>query len=113
MAKSSKAVYWLLFAAGGTTAAFVLPVLIVVTGFGPLGLFPSAFAFETMHAFVGNWIVKIVLFGVLTLLLWHAAHRLRVCAHDVGIRADQIVAPVLYGLALIGTLATAMALLVI
>jgi fumarate reductase subunit D len=113
MARSNKAVFWFLFAAGGTVVAFVLPVMVVVTGFGPLGLFRSAFEHETMLGFVRLWPVRIVLFGILFLFLWHAAHRLRVCAHDFGIRADGPVAAALYGLAFVGTIATAMALLVV
>jgi fumarate reductase subunit D len=45
--------------------------------------------------------------------LWHAAHRLRVVAHDFGIRADTPVAIAVYGLAAIGTIATAIALLIL
>ncbi len=107
---SAKAIPWLLFAAGGTTAAFLLPVMVFVTGLGPLGVFEGAFTYETMSAFFANWIVKLIVFGILTLIMWHAAHRLRVCAHDFGIRADTPVAAVLYGLAAIGTVATVIAL---
>ena len=112
MARSPKAVFWLLFAAGGTVTAFVLPVMVFITGIAPaFGLYESALSYETMSAFVGNWFVKLVLLGVIFLALWHAAHRLRVCAHDFGIRADGPVAVVLYGLAAIGSVATIVALL--
>jgi fumarate reductase subunit D len=111
MARSAKAVPWFIFAAGGTITAFVLPVMLFVTNLAPsVGLFTDAMSYETMHAFVGNWLVKLVLFGIIGLGLWHAAHRLRVCAHDFGIRADTIVAYVVYGLAGIGTLALLWAL---
>lgn len=109
---SAKAIPWLLFAAGGTVVAFILPVMVFITSIGPtLGLFESALQYETMHGFISYWPIRIILFGILALMLWHAAHRLRVCAHDFGIRADGAVAWVLYGLAGIATLATAMALL--
>ncbi|TVR98774.1 MAG: fumarate reductase subunit D [Rhodospirillales bacterium] len=112
MARSHKAPFWFLFAAGGTVVAFVLPVMVLVTGIAPtLGLFEGAMSFDAMSAFVGNWLVKIVLFGIITLALWHAAHRLRVVAHDFGIRADAPVAGTVYGLAALGTLLTAIALL--
>ncbi len=108
---SPKAIFWFLFAAGGTVCAFVLPALVIVTGIGPaLGLFQDAFSYETMYAFVENWLVKLVLFGIIFFALWHAAHRLRVCAHDFGLRADSAVALLCYGLAAIGTLATIIAL---
>lgn len=112
---SGKAVFWLLFAAGGTVCSFILPVLILITGIAAgLGLFQGvdgSLTYPTMHAFVGFWLVKLALFGIIFLGLWHAAHRLRVCAHDFGIRADMPVALVLYGLAAAGTLATLIALL--
>jgi fumarate reductase subunit D len=41
---------------------------------------------------------------IISLSVWHAAHRLRVLAHDFGIRADGPVAMVLYALAGAATL---------
>ena len=112
MARSAKAIPWFLFAAGGTITAFVLPVMLFVTNIAPpLGLFQDAFSYETMSWFVGFWLVKLVLFGIIGFGLWHAAHRLRSCAHDFGIRADTAVAVVLYSLAGLGTLLTIIALL--
>lgn len=106
MARSAKAVPWFLFAAGGTIIAFVLPVLIIITGIAPaLGIFGGALSYDTMHAFVGLWLVKLALFGIIFFALWHAAHRLRVCAHDFGLRCDGVVAIVVYSLAALGTLA--------
>ena len=76
MARSAKAIPWFLFAAGGTITAFVLPVMLFVTNIAPpLGLFQDALSYETMSAFVGNWLVKLVLFGIIGFGLWHAAHR--------------------------------------
>jgi fumarate reductase subunit D len=105
MARSAKAVPWFLFAAGGTVASFILPVIIFLTGLS-VWLFPSAFSYETMKAFLSWWIIKLILFGIVFLFLWHAAHRLRICAHDFGIRADTAVAFILYGFAALGTAAT-------
>lgn len=102
---SAKAIPWFLFAAGGTVLSFILPVMILVTGIAPaIGLFEGAMSHETMSAFLGNWLIKLIVLGIVALACWHAAHRLRVCAHDVGIRADGAVAVVLYGLAALGTL---------
>ena len=107
---SAKAIPWFLFGAGGTVLSFILPVMIFVTGIAPaLGLFSDALSYETMNAFVGNWLIKLIVLGVVTLACWHAAHRLRVCAHDFGIRADGVVAIVLYGLAALGTFLTLIA----
>ena len=41
--------------------------------------------------------------GVITLFLWHAAHRLRVTLHDFGLRQDAVVAVVVYTVAALGT----------
>ena len=112
MGKSPKAILWLLFAAGGTATSFLLPVMIFVTGLAPtVGLFSGALSYETMTAFVGNWLIKLILLGVLVLALCHAAFRLRALAHDFGIRADGIIAVALYGLVGIATLALIVALL--
>ncbi len=37
------------------------------------------------------------------LSLWHAAHRLRITMHDFGVRADTLVAIVVYLIAAVGT----------
>jgi len=99
--KSNKPIVWGLFAAGGTVSAFVVPAMILVTGIlVPLGLFgEDAMSYERMTAFLGNWAVKVVLLGVVILTLWHAAHRLRVTAHDFGFRNDGTIAMTVYGLA--------------
>jgi fumarate reductase subunit D len=73
MARSAKAIPWFLFAAGGTITAFVLPVMLFVTNLAPpLGLFRDAMSWETMSSFVGFWVVKLVLFGIIGFGLWHA-----------------------------------------
>lgn len=107
---SAKAIPWFLFAAGGTVTAFVLPVMLIVTN---LGFFPSAMSYAGMSEFLSWWIVKLAILGILVLGLWHAAHRLRVCAHDFGIRADELVAWIVYSAAGFGSVAAAVALLMI
>ena len=96
--KSHKPIVWGLFAGGGTLAAFLVPVLIIVTGFMPLA-FDHVLSYDRVHAFADNWIGKLILFGIIGMLIWHAAHRLRITAHDFGIRADLAVAIVVYCLA--------------
>ncbi len=113
MARSHKPVIWVLFAAGGTFAAFVTPVMILVTGLAiAFGLLPAeALAFERVLAVVQHPIGKGLLFLAVFLPAWHAAHRLRITAHDFGIRADTAVMAVCYGLAALATLVAAFALL--
>jgi len=112
MARSHKPIVWSLFAAGGTFAAFVTPVMIIVTGLGvSFGLFSAeALSYERMLGLVRHPVGKAVAFLVVFLPAWHAAHRLRITAHDFGIRADGFVAVICYGLAGLATVAALIAL---
>jgi fumarate reductase subunit D len=111
MAKSNKPIFWGLFAAGGTVTAFVTPALVLVTLFAAFGAGMDMFTYESIHAFAGWWLGKLIIFGVILVSLWHAAHRLRVTMHDFGVRADTLVAYIVYGLAGLGTLMTLVYLL--
>lgn len=104
--RSHKPIVWGLFAGGGTVAAFLAPVMIVVTSLFALAV-PSTLSYENMTAFAGNWLVKLILFGVIGLQLWHAAHRLRITAHDFGVRADTAVSWIVYPIAGVLTILTA------
>ncbi len=103
MAKSNKPIFWSLFAAGGTLAAFLAPVLALLFLMVALGHVPTLFGYANLHAFAANWLGKAFLLGVITLFLWHAAHRLRVTLHDFGLRQDAVVAVVVYLVAALGT----------
>ena len=112
MARSNKPVVWSLFDAGGTFAAFVTPVMILVTGLAAAaGLLPAeALAYERMLSVVQNPVGKGLVFLAVFLPAWHAAHRLRITAHDFGIRADVLVMAVCYGLAALATVIAVFAL---
>ncbi len=111
MAKSNKPIVWSLFAAGGTLAAFLAPALALMFLMLSLGHAPDLLSYAKLHAFAAHWFGKLCLMGVITLFLWHAAHRLRVTVFDFGVRQDTVVAWVVYLIAAGGTVATAMALL--
>lgn len=110
--RSHKPIVWGLFAAGGTVAAFVLPVVILLTGFeASLGLLPrDMLEYGTILSLLQHPLVRLIVFGVLMLITWHAAHRLRITAHDLGVRADLFVAILFYGIAAVATLVIALAL---
>lgn len=112
MAISNKPVIWSLFAAGGTYAAFITPVLIFISGLAlASGLLPAeALAYERVLGMAQNPIGKLIVFATIFLPIWHAAHRLRITAHDFGIRADAVVMVVCYGLAALATLVSVIAL---
>jgi len=106
MARSNKPIVWGLFAAGGTVAAFIVPVLILITCLGvPLGLLSAdVLSYEHLLELLQHPLSKLVTFAVLFLIIWHAAHRMRITGHDLGIRNDTLVAFVCYGVAAAGTL---------
>lgn len=103
MAKSNKPIFWSLFAAGGTLAAFLAPVLVLLFLLLAMGHAPALLGYAQLHAFAAGWFGKLFLLAVITLFLWHAAHRLRVTLHDFGLRQDAKVAVVVYLVAAAGT----------
>jgi len=111
MAKSNKPIFWSLFAAGGTLAAFLAPVLVLLFLLAALGHVPGILNYANLHAFAAHWLGKLALLGVIALFLWHAAHRLRCTLHDFGLRQDAMVAIVVYGVASVGTVLTVLYLI--
>jgi succinate dehydrogenase subunit D len=112
MARSNKPILWLPFAAGGLVAALITPILIFITGV----LVPAGFidlSYEKVVAFAHNPASKLILLGLVALPTWHAAHRLRMTAHDLGLGGGVAVKAACYGPAFVLILAAAIALLVI
>ena len=105
MAKSNKPIVWGPFAAGGTVTAFVTPALIVLTLLAALGATPELLQYDALLAFMRHGLVEVVAAGVVFVSLWSAAHRLRITCYDLGVRADTLVATVVYAVALAGTAA--------
>ena len=103
MAISNKPLVWGPFAAGGTLTAFLTPALILLTLLAALGHAPDLLAYDRLHAIAGHWLAKLAAAGVVFLSLWSAAHRLRITCYDLGVRADTVVATILYAGALAGT----------
>jgi len=103
MAISNKPIVWGPFAAGGTLTAFITPALILLTLLVALGHAPDLLAYERLHALAGHWLAKLAVAGVVFLSLWSAAHRLRITCYDLGIRADTVVATIVYAVAIAGT----------
>ena len=112
MARSNKPILWLPFAGGGLLAALITPVLILITGIlVPLGILHLHY--ETIAAFAHHPIGKLILFGAVALPAWHAAHRLRMTAHDLGFGGGFAVKAACYGTAWMLILAAAGALALI
>ncbi len=113
MAISNKPLVWAPFAAGGTISAFLTPVLIVLTLLAAAGHAPDLLDYDRLRAFAAHALVKIAFVGVVFLTLWSAAHRLRITLYDFGVRADTIVATVVYAIAIIATVSTVISLRVL
>lgn len=111
MARSNKPIVWGPFAAGGTLTAFLTPALVVVTLLAALGYAPDLLVYERLHAFAAHGLAKAAIAGVVFLSLWSAAHRMRITCYDLGIRADTLVATLVYALTLAGTGASVLYLL--
>lgn len=89
--RSNEPIFWSLFGAGGTLAAFLTPIMILVTGIlVPLGVLgDKALSYEQMHAFASNWLGKLILLAVISLPLWHSVHRIFHGLHDLGIHGNR------------------------
>ena len=106
MAKSNKPIVWSLFAAGGTLAALLAPVLALLLLMAALGHPPELLGYDQMRTLCAHWLGKLFLFGVITLFLWHAAHRLRITLFDLGVRQDRVISVLLYLAAGTGSVAS-------
>jgi len=109
MARSTEPFWWSLFAAGGVIAAFLVPVQILLTGFvAPLGWGRGAFEYERLITLISHPLTKLYLFAVISLPLFHWAHRFRFTLIDLGMkRGQRAVAITCYAAAVVGTVLTA------
>ena len=103
---------WALFGAGGMLSALFGAALVFVTGLAvPLGVLPeSALAYPRVHAFASSLVGKAFLFFVVSLFLWHAAHRIFHTLHDFGVPTGRVSWAACYGTALAGTVVAAVVL---
>jgi fumarate reductase subunit D len=94
---------WMAFSGGGVTAAIFLPVLAFLFAFAfPLGWItpPSQ---EHLLDILQNPVTFLVLMGVFTVMLVHAAHRFRYTLYD-GLQIkhlNEVVNPLCYGGAIV------------
>jgi fumarate reductase subunit D len=104
-ARTHEPIFWSLFGAGGVVVAFILPMLIFITGVaGPLGWLPAdALSYERVLAFAMSWPGRLFLFFVISLCLWHGVHRIFLSLHDFGIEKRDWQRWALYGSAGLGT----------
>jgi fumarate reductase subunit D len=91
---------------GGVVAAFLVPVHLVLFGLAiPLGWVSVSHA--KLLALLGQPLVKLYLFVLIALPLFHWAHRFRFLLEDLGLHGLRTpLAALCYGSAIAGTVAT-------
>ena len=107
--RSHEPIFWSLFGAGGMVSAMVIPALVIITGLAwPLGLMSEgALSFERIDGFAGSFLGGLILLVVISLTLWHAAHRIAHSLHDFGVHTGLgIWKACWYGAAFVGTVWT-------
>ena len=98
-------VIWLLFGQGIMIGTMLLTAYLAIVGLAiPLGIVSAdALSYERAHALGSSLIGRVVLFGLIALPMWKGAHHVRHLSLDMGgLSRDVVVAPLLYGLALLG-----------
>ncbi len=108
MARSNEALPWSLFAAGGMFSALFMPVTILLIGFGvPAGWISTQQLYDLVH----HPLVRLYLFVLIFLSLFHGTHRTLLTLVDLGLKAMRpLLAVLLYGTAIVGTVLAAMLL---
>ena len=97
---------WALSILGGGVASWIVPALYASVAIAlPLGwLGAPDDGFLRLRGLLGSAPAAVAIGGALGLVFWHAAHRLRVLASELGLaRLDAPIAWILYGLAIAGT----------
>lgn len=101
--------FWGLFSAGGTVAALLFPVHLALTGLAnPLGWIPPT-RYEYLLRLMQHGFVRLYFLGLISLPLFHWAHRFRYTLYD-GLQIKHLtllIVVVCYGSALAGTVAAA------
>src|SRR5262249_31937954 len=98
MARSNEPFWWALFSAGMMVGALLVPALVLITGFLPLGP-------ERLQYLVNHPLSRLLLFIVISLSFFHWAHRFRFTLVDLGLKgASSAIAVVCYGSAIVGSI---------
>lgn len=103
-----------MFSAGGVVAALLVPIHIFLDGLAvPLGLLDEQMvSHERLQSLLSIPWIKLYLFVLVVLPLYHAAHRIRFSLYELGLREFRISMDVIcYGAAVVGTLAVGYLLL--
>ena len=111
--RSNEPFIWSLFSAGGMVAAMLIPVLLLLFGVAfPLGWLDAP-GYQSLLDLFRNPIIRLGLFVICSLPLFHWAHRFRFTLYD-GLQIkhlNELIFTFCYGGAIAGTLAAAYLLL--
>ena len=112
MKKSSEPFWWALFGAGGAIAALFMPVLLFLNGLAiPLGWIEAP-RYEDLLMLVQRPLTRLFLFVLISLSLFHWAHRFRYTLYD-GLQLkhlEQLIVVLCYGSAIVVTVVAAILL---
>ena len=102
MAKSNEPIMWSLFSAGGMVTAFFVPVTIVLTSI----VVPAGWIeVENFRQLIAHLLTRLFLFVLISLALFHWAHRFRYALVDLGLRNSAgLLAITCYATAVVGTI---------
>ena len=109
MARSNEPAFWSLFSAGGMVAAFLIPAAILITAYMvPQGQIEA----DNLREVMSHPIARLLLLAMISLPLFHWAHRFRFALVDLGIKkAKLLIAILFYGTAAGSTICAASLLL--
>jgi fumarate reductase subunit D len=111
--RSNEPFIWSLFSSGGMVAAMLIPVFVFLFGLAfPLGWL-AAPEYQSLLALFRHPIIRLGLFVICSLPLFHWAHRFRFTLYD-GLQIkhlNELIFTLCYGGAIVGTLVAAYLLL--
>jgi len=101
MPKSNEPFWWSLFGAGGVISALLIPITIFLTGIAvPAGLVTG----QGLYELIRHPLTRLYLFAVISLSLFHGAHRTLFTMVDLGMKpARGPLAVILHIGAFVGT----------
>lgn len=106
--KSNDPFFWSLFGAGGALSAMFIPAFLFLVGIAtPLGWIDGP-SHEAVKTVLLHPLTRIVSFFIVSLSLFHWAHRFRFTLYD-GLQLKHLfhlIAVICYGVALVGSLIT-------
>ena len=105
MSRSNEPLWWAPFFAGAGLSALLMPVtifIVLIAGFGGIDS-------VELLALLSNPLVRLILFVLISLSLFHALHRIRYLLVDLGLKeAKGPISVVCYGSAIVGSVLTAL-----